>query len=144
MNAGTRLDCLAEFTRMWEIWRSILPDRLRREDAGVLLRFLQLTESKDIFQTELKSQLGVNQPRLSKLTQKLVEEGWIKLERPVDDGRKRRAVLTSEGRSGLAVLRAKLQRLPPTGPAKSRRKSPRKGIQRVAGQMDFEIFPEDP
>ncbi len=129
---------IEEFIRIWEAWQSILPKSLRREDPKVLIRLLQRIESGDnIFQMELKSKLDVKQSRLSKLMRKLENAKWIKIEKPADDRRRRRSVLSSVGRTGLATLRSKLKSGGNVPQSKPRTKPIRKGIREVAGQTSF-------
>ncbi len=129
---------LDEFIRMWDAWHSILPKSLRREDPKVLIRLLQRIESGDnIFQVELKSKLDVKQSRLSKLMRKLEDAKWIKIEKPADDRRRRRTVLSPAGRTGLAALRSKLKSGGKVSQSKPRAKPIRKGIPEAAGQTSF-------
>jgi DNA-binding MarR family transcriptional regulator len=129
---------IEEFIRMWEVWQSILPKSLRRGDPKFLIRLLQRIESGDnIFQLELKSKLDVKQPRLSKLMRKLEDAEWIQIEKPADDRRKRRVVLSPAGRTGLADIRSKLKSGEDVSPPRTRAKPIRKGIQEVAGQTSF-------
>ena len=118
---------------MWSAWLATVPPSLIHEDPRLLFRFLELSSTSDgIFQQELKRGLGVNQPRLSKLTRKLVEVGWLTVSTPKDDRRKRLAITTVAGKKGLAVLRSKLGALvsrPSASPRpKISRKEPRVGL----------------
>jgi DNA-binding MarR family transcriptional regulator len=129
---------IENFIQMWEAWQRIIPKTMRREDPRVLIAFLHLSEDAEgIFQMELKAKLEINQPRLSKLMRKLEDAEWIQIEKPADDRRKRRVVLSPAGRTGLAALRSNLKSRGKVSQPKPRAKPIRRGIREVAGQTFF-------
>ena len=73
----------------------------------MLLPLLELSSPEEcIFQKELKLRLGIQQPRLSKLTSKLVRAGWVTVKTPEDDRRKFLTITTAAGKKKLAALTA--------------------------------------
>jgi hypothetical protein len=128
------------FLQMWAACKAVIPQGLIRQDPRLLIRFLELSgRPEGIFQMELRRRLGINQPRLSKLTQKLVEAGWIEVHTPDGDGRKRLTITTGAGKEWLTALSAKLEALVVAPPVPPRPKVSRKGIRPVSGQPTFDL-----
>jgi len=101
MEKGTAL-----FLKMWVEWRSKIPKRLANEDPDMLIRLLELGgKDSGVLQSEAKRELGVNQPRLSKLMKKLLLEGWIKIEKSKVDGRRRPMKTTRKAEEYLSSLK---------------------------------------
>jgi DNA-binding MarR family transcriptional regulator len=126
------------FMKMWTAWESTVPKVLVRENPRILIRFLELSASDEgIFQQELKRQLGLNQPRISKLTQKLIGAQWIVLLTPDEDKRKRTAFLTKTGRQGFANVRSSLDVVVAKPVSSALSKSAQKGIRPAVGQQRF-------
>jgi DNA-binding MarR family transcriptional regulator len=126
MTTGTSL-----FREMWREWRSKIPERLANEDPETLIRLLELCDNDSgVFQSEVKRELGVNQPKLSKLTRKLVDQAWITVKKSEKDGRVTPMKTTRIAQKWLSNLQERLSTLqdsPPPGRIRiPRRASPSK------------------
>lgn len=109
------------FLQMWEAWEAIVPSSLIHENPRVLLHLLELSARPEgIFQSELTSELDVNQPRLSKLTTKLCKAGLVNVSPWKDDRRKVRTKASVSGRAMLASLNQRLSALGTTASAPRR------------------------
>ena len=108
-----------QFLAMWTMWRSVVPPALRKEDAELLIRILQRGLSEDgISQSQLRSDLGINQPRLSKLIRKLVRLGWMSVSTCEDDGRMVLLTTTPEAKQRLMSFEKSLESLSGSKPQK--------------------------
>ena len=99
------------FVRVWFEWWSGAPDRLARQESSLVVRLLTLgLQEGGIQQSELKRQLGIAQPRLSKLMEKLGKKkaGWIQVKRSETDRRVWLMTTTTAGEARLAALKADL------------------------------------
>jgi hypothetical protein len=77
------------YCEMWTEWKRAVPERLAAEDPGILSQFLTYA-SRDagVSRSELERELGLKQPRVSKLSAKLLDEQWIEIvEKSEGDGR---------------------------------------------------------
>jgi DNA-binding MarR family transcriptional regulator len=73
--------------RIWSAWWSRVPSAFERQESSVVVHLLTLgLREGGISQSELKRELGIAQPRLSKLTKKLLRAGWIKVRKPSAQG----------------------------------------------------------
>jgi DNA-binding MarR family transcriptional regulator len=100
------------FVAMSSKWKSRVPAILASQEPSLLARLLNASSvAKGIAQSELRRELGINQPRLSKLMQKLVEAGWIEVKRSKADSREQLATATAAGRSAMANLKSDLAAL---------------------------------
>ena len=125
------------FVQMWLKWRSALPATLVREDPLILIRLSQLCQrGEGVSQSELKRELGINQPRLSKLMKKLEREQWITIRGSEADERLRLMTTTTMARDRMASLEADLRALLS---AKSAIQKPQKGKQIQEGQQAFKL-----
>ena len=125
------------FVQMSSIWRAGLPNTIVKEDPTTLIRILRLGMAEGgMSQSDLKRELGINQPRLSKLTSKLVDAGWAAVERPKADGRVRLVTTTKAAQDRLASLEKSLAALLPDRPSRHARK---KGITTQIGQQFFDL-----
>ena len=109
------------FVRVWSEWWSGAPDRLARQESSLVVRLLTLgLREGGIQQSELKRQLGIAQPRLSKLMEKLGKKktGWIQVKRSETDRRVWWMTTTTAGETRLAALKADLAPLLRTPRAK--------------------------
>lgn len=98
------------FVRVWLEWWSGVPDRLARQESSLVVRLLTLgLREGGIQQSELKRQLGIAQPRLSKLMVKLGKKkvGWIQVKAGTDR-RVRLMTTTAAGETELAALKGDL------------------------------------
>jgi DNA-binding MarR family transcriptional regulator len=108
-NAGLDL-----FVSMWSTWLSRIPSGLSRQEPTVLTRLLALgLREQGISQSDLRRELGMNQPRLSKLMQKLLGAGWIRIRTSKTDSRVKLMTTTAAARDRIAVLKADLAALLP-------------------------------
>ncbi len=99
------------FVRVWSNWWSEVPDRLLRQESSLVVRLLTLgLREGGIQQSELKRQLGIAQPRLSKLMEKLGKKkvGWIQVKRSETDRRVWLMTTTAVAQTSLAALKANL------------------------------------
>ena len=124
------------FLEMWSKWWTALPDSLVNEDPRVLIRLLKLgVPDEGISQADLKRELGINQPRLSKFMKKLLMLRWIKVRESGADGRLRLMTTTAIARDRIASLEAEFAALLPAG---SSTRTRRKGVRVVQeGQQPF-------
>ena len=134
------------FVRIWSAWWSGVPAVLARQEPSVVARLLNLGLLEEgISQSDLRRELGVNQPRLSKLMKKLVRAGWIRVRRPKTDSRLKLMTTTAAGREKIMGLKADLAALLPEKEAvqasaplrKSRLSSVRRRIEQQQGQQGF-------
>jgi DNA-binding MarR family transcriptional regulator len=126
------------FMRMWAAWETVVPLELVRQNPKLVIGTLELSgRPEGIFQMELKRKLGVNQPRLSKMTSKLRKAGLVKVSIPAGDRRKALVRTSEVGKALLADFNSKLGGL---GVARSSSPHPRrlgKSIRDAAGQTTF-------
>jgi DNA-binding MarR family transcriptional regulator len=102
--------------RIWSAWWSGAPSAIGRQESSVVVRLLSLgSREGGISQSDLKRQLGIAQPRLSKLTKKLLRVGWIKIRKPgtgrefkKQDNRVRLMTTTAEGEARILSLKEEL------------------------------------
>jgi DNA-binding MarR family transcriptional regulator len=130
-------------------WWSHVPVALAREEPGMLTRLLDLgLRARGISQSELRRELGINQPRLSKLMKKLLDERWIRVKQSETDSRVKLMTTTPTARDRIASLRtdlgsllaAKAARLTTSGRRKPSASPGRKRIKPVPGQQPFELI----
>jgi len=94
------------FVRVWAVWWSGVPDRLARQESSLVVRLLTLgLREGGMPQSELKRQLGIAQPRLSKLMAKLLKVKWIKVTTSKTDRRSRLMTTTAAAQDRLAALK---------------------------------------
>jgi hypothetical protein len=138
------------FVRVWSVWWSGVPDRLARQESSFVVRLLTLgLREGGISQSELKLELGIAQPRLSKLMAKLLKEKWIEVKSSKTDGRIGLMTTTVKAQGRMAPLKQDLETLlqaqagaqPPAAVPQSRLAASRrrKGIKPQPGQTKFEI-----
>src|ERR1700760_1840903 len=83
------ISATSRYCNMWTEWKGVVPEKLADEDPGILSQFLTYA-SRDagVSRSELERELGLKQPRVSKLSTKLLHEQWIEIvEKPQGDGR---------------------------------------------------------
>lgn len=83
------MSATSRYCNMWTEWKRVVPEKLAAEDPGILSQFLTYA-SRDagVSRSELERELGLKQPRVSKLSAKLLHEQWIEIvEKPQGDGR---------------------------------------------------------
>jgi DNA-binding MarR family transcriptional regulator len=115
-----------------------VPKGLLHEHPRILLRILALADtSQGRCQSALIRMLRISQVRLSKLTQKLVEAGWLTIRRSENDGPRRFTTTTDKGREILDALRQRLGNLVPRSqpPIRSSRSLGR--VHPALGQLSF-------
>lgn len=99
----------AVFIEMFSQWNTTVGRLLAGQDPSILIRIVELASTEEgISQGALQHDLKINQPRLSKLTKKLVASKWVEVRRPSSD---RRFVLmraTDHARKIVKDLNAKL------------------------------------
>ena len=128
------------FLEMWAVWETAMPQSLGRENPGLLLRLLDLgTTSNGIFQVELKSQLGMNQSHLSKLTTKLRNAGWVNVSTPENDRRKSLVKTSKAGKALLASLNKKLGAVGASTPASTGSRKVGKRIRAADDDSKFDF-----
>jgi hypothetical protein len=102
--------------RTWSVWWSRVPE------SSLVVRLLTLgLRQGGISQSELKLELGIAQPRLSKLMVKLLKVKWIKVERSETDRRVWLMTTTSAARDRVVALKADLTAVLP---ARGARRAP--------------------
>jgi len=73
-------DAFDALVRVWSVWWSGAPDGLSRQESSLVVRFLSLgLRQGGISQSDIKRELGIAQPRLSKLMAKLLKAKWIEV-----------------------------------------------------------------
>jgi DNA-binding MarR family transcriptional regulator len=129
------------FSRMWSTWQSQIPKPFADENPQILIQLLRIADIKGgISQSELQSALGVNQPRLSKLADKLLEHQWIQIvPKPEGDRRMRFVRTTSKARRAMQLVEAALFTTLDVRPAAPAR---RRGIAIMPGQMSISSLME--
>jgi DNA-binding MarR family transcriptional regulator len=134
-NDATDAPGLDLYLAMSAVWRSAIPETLAHESPTVLACIVDLgLRNEGVSQSEFQQTLGINQSKMSKLTKKLVEEHWIKVDEKTVGGRKVIRT-TSKAQGVMATVRKDLAALVTrkTGQASSRRPKPsRKGIRKRA------------
>jgi hypothetical protein len=106
------------YCNMWTEWKRVVPEKLAAEDPGILSEFLTYA-SRDagVSRSELERELGLKQPRVSKLSTKLLDEQWLELvEKPQRDGRVEFIRTTSLARTIMGNLEDLLCALSPPLP----------------------------
>lgn len=107
MKTGTSL-----FVKMWSAWKSKLPKSLVNEDPDLLIRLLELcSRDAGVQQAEAQREIGVRQPRLSKLMKKLLNEKWITVGKSEKDGRVTPMKATKAAQKWLSDLQERLSGL---------------------------------
>jgi DNA-binding MarR family transcriptional regulator len=78
-----------QYCNMWTVWKRAVPETLAAENPSILSELLRLASREaGICRSELERKLDLNQPRISKLSKKLLDENWLEVvERPGRDGR---------------------------------------------------------
>jgi DNA-binding MarR family transcriptional regulator len=105
----TKDEAFDALVRTWSVWWSKVPDRLARQESSLVVRLLTLgLRQGGIRQSELKRQLGIAQPRLSKLMRKLLKAKWIEVERLETDRRVWLMTTTVAAADRLAALKSDL------------------------------------
>src|SRR6266550_3278758 len=93
------------FVRIWSVWWSGVPTRLARQESSLVVRLLTLGLGEGgVSQSGLKRQLGIAQPRLSKLMWKLEKVGWIQVKASKTDRRIRLITTTVKAQDRMAPL----------------------------------------
>lgn len=154
-NLGGRLasrdrDGFNVFVTMWSRWWSRVPASLAREDPGMLTHLLELgLRPGGISQSDVQRELGINQPRLSKLMRKLLDEGWIRVKKSESDSRVKLMTTTATAKDRVAKIKVDLaaslpanarEQVPPP-PRRSRASAGLrdKGVKPQRGQITFEL-----
>jgi DNA-binding MarR family transcriptional regulator len=142
-------DVFDAFVQIWSDWWSGVPDSLKRQESSVVARLLMLgLREGGIRQSDLQEELKMNQPHLSKLTDKLREAGWTKEKTAKADRRVKLIATAVKGQERLATLKEGLAHLlPATGatqtPAPSRKSTRSSGIRKRVvpqrGQGTFDL-----
>ena len=137
------------FITMSWIWRERVPPALVHESPRTLMLILELgLAAPGISHSTMRSQLGLNQPEMSKIAKKLADRGWIQVARLETDRRSKLITTTAAGRSLLSSLKADLNRslsdiAPAEAPSqqpKPSRTRPRRGSKlQQEGQTHFNL-----
>lgn len=102
------------FIAMWSVWLDLMPKALAGEDPGLLLRLLKITDvSAGVAQSSLRRALQVNQPKLSKLTGKLIKQKWLEVLPYPDDRRFLFVRTTRRAMQTVAAMETRLSSLLP-------------------------------
>jgi hypothetical protein len=106
------------YCKMWTKWKRAVPERLAAEDPGILSRYLtHASRASGVSRSDLERELELKQPRVSKLSTKLLHEQWIEiLEKPQGDGRVELIRTTSLARTIMGNLEDSLYNLSPPPP----------------------------
>jgi DNA-binding MarR family transcriptional regulator len=112
MSATTR------YCKMWTEWKKAVPERLAAEDPLILSRYLTHASSEaGVSRSDLKRELGLKQPRVSKLSTKLRDEKWIEnVPKSQGDGRVEFIRTTSIAKKVMANLEDVFSTLSPPPP----------------------------
>jgi hypothetical protein len=119
------------YCEMWTEWKRAVPERLAAEDPMILSRYLtHASRASGVSRSDLERELELKQPRVSKLSTKLLNEQWIEIvEKPQGDGRVELIRTTSLARTIMSNLEDSLFNLSPP-PAVVRRVRPAsRGLQ---------------
>ena len=83
------MSATSRYCNMWTEWKRVVPEKLAWEDPRILSQFLtHASRQAGVSRSELERALGLKQPRVSKLSTKLLDEQWIEIvEKPEADGR---------------------------------------------------------
>jgi hypothetical protein len=83
------MSATSRYCNMWTEWKRVVPEKLADEDPGILSRFLtHASKEAGVSRSELERELGLKQPKISKLSTKFLKERWIEIvETPHGDGR---------------------------------------------------------
>jgi DNA-binding MarR family transcriptional regulator len=102
-----------QFVAKWQTWTTQIPPVLARQAPGLITRLLDLASREGgIFQSELRRELKINQPRLSKLVRKLRKLRWVSVKKSKTDTRFSIVTTTAIGREGIARAKAALAECP--------------------------------
>lgn len=106
------------YCEMWTEWKRAVPERLAAEDPGILSRYLtHASRASGVSRSDLERELELKQPRVSKLSTKLLNEQWIEIvENPQGDGRVELIRTTSLARTIMGNLEDLLCNLSPPPP----------------------------
>jgi DNA-binding MarR family transcriptional regulator len=113
------------YCRMWSTWQSEIPKPVADENPQILTHILRIADVKGgISQSELQRELGLNQSRLSKLADKLLEQKWVQIvPKPEGDRRMRFVRTTPKARRAMQSVESALSSTLNIRPAaKTRRK----------------------
>src|SRR5260370_34342354 len=73
------VDATALFCAMREAWDHVIPKTLAEQNPSLLMKYLRLASQKGgVSRSELQAELGLSQSNGSKITRKLLDEGWLK------------------------------------------------------------------
>jgi len=130
--------------KLWSKWNSAMPRSLRRVKPEILIRLLTFEIPEEgISLTDLRRELGLNQPHISKLTKKLVKVGWVRVKASASDGRVVLLTMTVLGREVLTKveesLKTSLRMVFSSKPAKSAGGTRRRKPRPAPGQQAFDI-----
>jgi DNA-binding MarR family transcriptional regulator len=103
----------------WTTWQRIVPPLVVGESPVILIEFLRLADVENgICRSELQRLLVLNQPRVSKLSDKLIQLEWLEVAaNPRTDARLEFLKTTTKARRFLAQLdRALSERNAPSAP----------------------------
>ncbi len=123
---------VGEFAAILEVfskWRTTVGTVLAGEDPKILVRIVELASTEGgISQRELQQELKINQPRLSKLTKRLVSARWVVVRKSSADRRVLLMRSTDHARTRVEWLRKELSAVsvvmvptPPRTAAKTRK-----------------------
>jgi predicted transcriptional regulator len=103
------------YCEMWTEWKRAVPERLAAEDPRILSRYLtHASRASGVSRSDLERELELKQPRVSKLSTKLLNEQWIEIvEKPKGDGRVELIRTTSLARTIMGNLEDSLSNLSP-------------------------------
>ena len=100
------------FVKMSAMWRNRVPPTLVHESPGTLTRILELgLVSPGVSHSAMRPKLGLNQPEMSKITERLVQARWVEVTRSKKDRRLKLITATAAGRKFLSSLKADLNAL---------------------------------
>ena len=137
------------FIALATIWRKRVPPGLVDESPSTVTRVLELgLAAPGMSHSTMQSHLGLSQPEMSRLAERLVDVGWIQAARLETDRRSKLITTTAAGRSLLSSLKADLNRplsdiAPAEAPSqqpKPSRTRPRRGSKlQQEGQTHFNL-----
>lgn len=116
----------AAILEVFSRWRKTVGSVLAGEDPKILVRIVELASAKGgISQSDLQKDLKINQPRLSKMTKRLVSARWVVVRKSSSDRRVLLMRATDHAKTRVERLRTELsvigETTTPPAPKRSRR-----------------------
>jgi DNA-binding MarR family transcriptional regulator len=110
------MSATGRYCQMYAEWKRVVPETLADVDPGILSRFLtHASKEAGVSRSELEHELGLKQPKISKLSRKFLNERWIEIvDTPQGDGRVEFIRTTSMAKKVMANLEDMFSALSPS------------------------------